>query len=167
MFVRLFLLLTGADLVIKQYVENRMEEGKEVKVSKKLFLRKVSNKGLLLGKLQKFPDVVKGVSIFATVIVALSVLFGIRREKTKREKLGKSLILAGAVSNLYDRLMRGHVVDYIGVEDVKGLPKGFTANLADLYILLGTILTVFAGKVKKKNKDGAASEEGASEENCP
>ena len=53
------------------------------------------------------------------------------------------LILAGAVSNLIDRLTRGGVVDYIW------LPGGGVINLADILILIGIVLLFTSQKHAK------------------
>lgn len=56
-----------------------------------------------------------------------------------------SLILAGGISNLIDRIIRGGVVDFIRV-------RGFAIfNIADCYIVLGWILMViFIFKIDKE-----------------
>ncbi|MSR93465.1 signal peptidase II [Clostridiaceae bacterium 68-1-5] len=152
MWIGLFLFLTGTDLAVKQYVETQMEETEEIRLSRRLFFRKVHNRGFLLGKLEEFPGLIKGVSMLAAGMAGLFALQGIRKEKSRKAKAGLVLTLAGAASNLYDRLVRGYVVDYIGIEEVKGVPKGFTANLADLYLLAGAVLSAFGGKGRRKQR---------------
>jgi signal peptidase II len=58
-------------------------------------------------------------------------------------KIGQALFLAGAASNLADRLILGHVRDFID------LGLGFVFNLADVSIVIGIIL-LFIGSGKKK-----------------
>ena len=38
------------------------------------------------------------------------------------QKIGLSMVLGGAISNLYDRLVKGYVVDYFSIE-IKRLKK--------------------------------------------
>lgn len=63
------------------------------------------------------------------------------------EKLALTLTLAGGVSNLCDRMMRGYVVDYFSIQ-WKGLKK-VVLNLGDVFILTGSAILVlhslFAG----------------------
>ena len=51
------------------------------------------------------------------------------------EKLGFSLTLAGALSNIYDRLTRHYVVDYFSIN--WGKLKKVIFNLGDMFIFLG------------------------------
>ena len=67
------------------------------------------------------------------------------------ERLGLILVIAGSLSNIYDRLKRGYVVDYIHVN----LPimKEVIFNLADVYILAGSISASLAALfIKKRGK---------------
>lgn len=65
-----------------------------------------------------------------------------------------SLILAGGISNLIDRIFRGYVVDFIDITDVINFP---VVNLADIYITIGWIGTfvlfaIFAVKETRNKK---------------
>ena len=79
------------------------------------------------------------------------------------EKLGLSLVMGGALSNLYDRVVRGYVVDYFTIE-WKSLKK-VVFNLGDMFVFLGSAVFVLAqavgsledaGVKKKKNKKNKA-----------
>lgn len=56
------------------------------------------------------------------------------------EKMALTLTLAGGISNLYDRMKRGYVVDYFSIQ-WKALKK-VVFNLGDLFILAGAVLVV-------------------------
>ena len=56
------------------------------------------------------------------------------------EKLGMAILGAGASSNIFDRLSRGKVIDYIGIRSKNQFLARLTANLGDFYILLGAVL---------------------------
>ena len=48
------------------------------------------------------------------------------------QKIGLSMVLGGAISNLYDRLVKGYVVDYFSIE-FKRLKK-VIFNLGDIFV---------------------------------
>ena len=56
----------------------------------------------------------------------------------KGQKAGLVLVLAGGISNLYDRCVRRYVVDYANLRF--GFLKKVVFNLGDLFVLAGTVL---------------------------
>jgi len=87
----------------------------------------VKNYGLSFGL--NFGTIVNSIVIVVAIIIFTYYLF----RDSCRINWGAILILAGASSNLIDRLVFGFVRDFIDI----GL--GFTFNLADLFIFLGLI----------------------------
>lgn len=143
-FAALFLALTTFDMGVKSYVEENFVTGekREAAIPKVVF-RKIHNKGFCLNAFDKYPALVKSISalLCGGLGVKASHLFGKRGRWI--EKLGMTLLGAGAFSNTFDRLIRGYVVDYFGIKINNSKLSKITANLADLYILTGvSILTV-------------------------
>ena len=56
------------------------------------------------------------------------------------------MTIGGALSNLYDRVFRGYVVDYFSVQ-WKGLKK-VVFNLGDMFIFLGAMMIAGAQVVR-------------------
>ncbi|MEH6564205.1 MAG: signal peptidase II [Halopseudomonas sp.] len=90
--------------------------------------------------------------LFAAIAVIVSVVLCVwlsRLERSKRlEAIALALILGGALGNLYDRVVLGHVVDFILVhwQDRWRFPA---FNIADSAISVGAallILDMFRGK---------------------
>ena len=109
-----FTILLGLDVLLKQHVEETIRPGEEKELpGGKVVIRKVYNKGFLLNSLESHPALIKTVSILAG---------------------------AGASSNIFDRLSRGKVIDYIGIRSKNQFLARLTANLGDFYILLGAVL---------------------------
>ena len=53
---------------------------------------------------------------------------------------GPGLLLGGGLSNLWERLRRGRVLDYLRFPKAPGPLKRYAYNLADLAIFLGAVL---------------------------
>ena len=65
----------------------------------------------------------------------------------KVQKLGIAMILGGALSNLYDRLVRRYVVDYFSIQC--GKLKEVVFNLGDIFVFLGSGI-LFGAEILKE-----------------
>lgn len=81
--------------------------------------------------------------VVITSVVMVFIMLWLQKVKPQEKilKLGLSLILAGAVGNLYDRLYYGYVIDFIDVYYMQWHWPTF--NIADSCICVGTILMLF------------------------
>lgn len=73
------------------------------------------------------------------------------------EKACISLIVAGGAGNLYDRLTRGFVVDFIDINALFSYPM---FNLADCFVVVGAcllMLGVFLEESRRKGKQPPVS----------
>jgi len=88
-------------------------------------------------------------SALIALIIAALLIFLLRALKKGESPwliFGWGLILAGALSNFYDRLGRGSVVDYLYL-------KHFTVfNLADVFITLGILAVLIPAVGHKKSR---------------
>ena len=57
-----------------------------------------------------------------------------------------SLVISGGLSNVYDRIKRKHVVDYIYWNKLKKI----VFNLADVFIFIGGLITIIGELIKDK-----------------
>lgn len=156
-FISLAAVLFTIDLLLKQQIDEEFdgEEEKEL-IPERIVIRKVYNKGFLLHFMEKYPLVIKGVSAILGILTVLydAVLF-MKKGKWLR-KFGMAVFTAGALSNLFDRLVRGKVIDYIGFRSKKRFLARLTVNLADIFIVFGTVLISLLdifGRNKRKKKD--------------
>ena len=149
-FGGLFLVLVCVDMGIKQYIEEYFDEGQEQDtVCHRLVLRKVYNRGFILNICDKYPAVIKGTSaVMGAGILIYDVYLFLRRGKWL-QKLGMVFLSAGAFSNIYDRLIREKVIDYIGVKSKCKFLSRLTANLADIYVAVGGVFAVLAKLVDR------------------
>lgn len=142
-FASLFLVLTTFDMGIKQYIEDTFRKGEERGTGGcGLVIRRVHNKGFCLNTLDKYPAVIKSVSVFVCGTIGVYAYELFRKRGQWIKKLGMTILGAGAFSNTFDRLVRGYVVDYYGFECKNSKLSKITANLADLYVLIGSAIIV-------------------------
>ena len=78
-------------------------------------------------------------NIFLTIFVIAIVIGFIKNQAEridKKTKIALSIVLAGGISNLIDRIFRGAILDFIRIY------KFPIFNIADIYVVLGWILLV-------------------------
>lgn len=101
----------------------------------------VFNKGAAYGILHGQRGLLIGVSVFVLIIS----LWGHRYlAKTSWSKWGLSILLAGTLGNLIDRILLGHVVDYINIYIFP------VFNLADICIDIGVGLFIIEMILERK-----------------
>lgn len=96
---------------------------------------------------------------FVLIAVGVSVFIVIWMQKTKRNYwwlgMGLSLILGGAIGNLYDRIFQGYVIDFISLHYQNYFFPAF--NLADSAITLGAAILIidmlFLESKRKKSEE--------------
>lgn len=78
-------------------------------------------------------------NIFLTICVLMIVIGFVKNQLERLDKktaVSISLVLAGGISNLIDRIFRGSVLDFIKIY------KFAVFNLADIFVVLGWVLIV-------------------------
>lgn len=82
-----------------------------------------------------------GLIVISLIIIALIVYYVSKNKfKSKLELFGYSLILGGAIGNLYDRIVYGYVIDFLDFY-IFGYDYPIF-NLADSFIFIGVILVI-------------------------
>lgn len=140
-------LLFAVDIVIKQHIEDHFDfSGKQDIMDQKAELRKVHNHGFAMNLLDKKPNIVKIGSILAGVLLVMYQFCLFLKKGRRIEKLGGAIALGGAFSNMYDRIVRGYVVDYFGFKTKWKKLSRLTFNLGDFCIFIGASLILIFGK---------------------
>lgn len=138
------MIVAGIDLGIKQYVEKYVKKEEERSIWKKRgILRKVHNRGMMMNKLEQHPLLVQLASVFAGGVLLICQALLLKKPGREKEKLGITLMIAGAISNTYDRLRRGYVVDYLAVKTRHKRITDITFNLADVSIFVGAVVSLW------------------------
>lgn len=127
------------DQIIKYLVETMLPFQELVPVLPMLSLYRTWNEGIAFSLLKDLPD--SGLLVL-TLVVIMFVLYLWRRTPADRTlaHLGFALIIGGALGNLIDRAVYGHVVDYILFHTRTWSFAVF--NLADSFISVGAGLIV-------------------------
>ncbi len=144
-FIMWILTIAGVDLCIKEEIEARDggDFPKELEGSGgKIILHKSHNTGFPFEVLKSRPELVRMIPIVVASGLAGILGFLIPRKGFLAEKLALVLTLGGALSNLYDRMVRGYVVDYFSFN--VGKLKKVIFNLGDLFILAGSLIILLS-----------------------
>jgi signal peptidase II len=134
----------GADQLTKHLVESRIPERAAVPVVRGFFnLINTKNSGAVFGMFfdsavwWKTPLLI---AISVALLIAVVTLVSRTQNLHWSMRIGMSLILGGALSNLFDRMRSGQVEDFLDFY-VRGY-HWYTFNLADSAIVVGTGLIV-------------------------
>ena len=135
------------DLMIKESIEKNVDVSEERELAGgKILIRKVYNKGMLLHFMDQRPRAVKSITAALGIFIIVYDIFLLFVKKRFLEKVGMVFLTGGAFSNIYDRLARGKVIDYIGFQTKNKAFTRVTFNLGDFFILLGAILALLSGR---------------------
>ncbi len=130
------------DFFLKNYIESHVDEREEREICRgKLLIRKHYNKGMMLNAGQKKRKLVAAISLVFTLLLTAVFLVSLGHLGNHLLRLGLSLLLGGAFSNTYDRLCRGHVVDYVSFPvKWQGFRK-IVFNCSDFCIIIGSLIS--------------------------
>lgn len=146
----LFWILTFAvffvDQMMKFYIKNNVVEFFKVDtIIPFLKITHIKNFGAALGILSNNRWFIAIITLaFIIYLLYLVVIKGI---KNKLFLLSAAFIVGGGVSNLFDRILQGYVVDYLSVSFFPPV-----CNLADYFISAGVILLCIYIFKSEKNK---------------
>ena len=129
------LLLIIADQITKYFTVSMLKPVGSVEIIKNILnFTYVENRGAAFGILQN----ARWVFIVLTTIAVAAIIIYLLKEKPKDKTLtcSLSLILAGAIGNMIDRILKGFVVDMIEVTFID-YP---VFNFADCCVVIGAIL---------------------------
>ena len=154
--------LAAADQAAKCYAENKLAKGEERAIGAGDNFASGFITGLLEGKDIRECAIYANCTARILAGAASGAVLGwhaftvVTKKKRFWKKAGLSLMAAGSISNMFDRLVRGHVVDYVGFRLEDKHLEGITYNFADFFIAAGAVITVmtklFRPGSKKKKK---------------
>lgn len=122
------------DRLSKQWILDSIVGNPITVINNFFYIRHLENKGAAFSILQGKA----GILAIMTSIVSLVLVYVMIKNKNKFLRLTLSLILGGALGNLYDRVFRGSVVDFLEFHFGSYVFPSF--NVADSLVVVGTIL---------------------------
>lgn len=132
------IILIVLDYIIKLWALNSLSLMDEIKVvSDWIVLSYVENRGAAFGMFQGQSWLLVGITSVAIIGCIVAIVLKFIKDKWIVYSL--SLIIAGGIGNLIDRVFRGFVVDYIYVKIID-FP---VFNLADICVCVGCFALVF------------------------
>lgn len=132
------LVIIAADQVSKYLIVNSISYGDLVPVINNFFyITYHENKGAAWGIFQNG----RYFFIAIGIIILIILFYFLIKSKNKLLKVSLSFLMGGAVGNLTDRIVRGSVVDFL--DFYFGSYNFPTFNIADSFIVIGTILLAF------------------------
>ncbi|URZ00876.1 signal peptidase II [Clostridium felsineum] len=126
------------DRLSKVWTLTQLKKVQQIPIIKNFFdLTYVENRGAAWGTFSGKTTILSLVTFI--VLIAIVVYIIKYRPKSKLVRISLSLIISGAVGNLYDRVVYKYVVDFISFhyKDVYYYP---VFNVADICVVLGTII---------------------------
>lgn len=130
------------DLASKYWIESTLQFGEQIPVTNFFNLVLTYNPGAAFSFLSEQSGWQRWFLSSIASIAAIVIIFLLN--KYQLEKLfcwALSLILGGAIGNLYDRIMLGHVVDFL--DFYVGTYHWPAFNIADSAIFVGTALMIY------------------------
>lgn len=143
----IYILITLAvfllDNNVKNYIEQHFKLGEKKNILKgRITIKKQYNSGFCLNILDNKIDLVKKVSGIVFGILVLIFIIILPQKRKRMMKLGLSLCIGGAASNIKDRFKKGYVVDYFTI-NFKPI-KHIVFNLSDIFIFIGSFFILLS-----------------------
>ena len=137
------------DRVSKIWIINQQEQNSTIFINKFLNFELIWNTGIGFGLFSTDPNLFYNLTSLFIFLVVLFLFYLIFRSNFF-DKICFSIVLGGALGNLYDRLVYFAVPDFIDFHI--GDFHWFTFNIADIFITVGIILLIIKDLFFKKNE---------------
>lgn len=137
------------DLLIKNHIERTKSEG-EVKPAcgGRLLVRRYHNRGAFLDIGEHRRELMAVLSLVLTLGATVLFLVTFTYRGSGILRAGLALLLGGAYSNTYDRLVRKYVVDYVSFPVRNQKIRNVVFNISDFCIMIGALLMVLGSAEK-------------------
>ena len=141
----IILLIFGSEYVVKKHMEETGPSTQRRELAGgRVILKNYHNTGAAGNLLKDSPEQVLCIhaAVLGGVMAELLRLSG--RKDAGMAKTGLALLAGGGLSNLYDRLTKGYVVDYVSFGAGPARFRKLVFNLGDFCVFAGTLLVTLA-----------------------
>ena len=107
------------------------------------------NSGVAFGFLDLGSRVMSNILTFAGILIVVYMLVLLKNENDNTKKLALSIIIGGALGNIFDRLPDGYVTDFLHLK-INNF-SFFIFNIADASITIGAVLLIYLELFNKEN----------------
>jgi len=107
------------------------------------------NSGVAFGFLDLGSRSMSNMLTFAGILIVGYMLLLLKNENDNTKKLALSIIIGGALGNIFDRLPDGYVTDFLHLK-INNF-SFFIFNIADASITIGAVLLIYLEFFKKDN----------------
>lgn len=147
--------LIGCDHATKHLAETELSGQAPIRlIANVLDLRYTQNHDVGFSLLRQIPEKTRTPLIFAGGAVGLLLISLLWRQRRSAgaaglEQLAYAVILAGALGNLSDRLLRGYVVDFVHLHHWP------VFNVADICLVVGVGLVILGSRARRSPAAGS------------
>ena len=141
-------LIAVSDQVTKALIIKSMLDDQFIRINSYFYLVHFKNEGAAFSFLSDAGGWQRYFLSIVAVIASVFIIFMIKKHRDEfYTALGLSLILGGALGNLYDRISLGYVTDFLYFHFNNFYWPAF--NVADTSISIGAIIIIYESIIKK------------------
>ena len=140
MFISILLSSFFVDRITKDIIQEKVRLGSEIRVTSFLNITHTRNRGIIFGLLSDVKSRKKGIllNVFSVTAFVILLMFALKLSGSDFYLL--SAMLGGAFGNVYDRITKGYVVDFIDMHISKYHWPSY--NFADAVITIGIFFLI-------------------------
>jgi len=151
----IYIFMIGMIFFAEYYTKRHMDHVRTLQEQRpmaggKIILKKYYNSGGAGNFLKSHPKCIRSAHISTLLAASAALLYVMPKKNTTAAKTGLSLLVGGGFSNLYDRLTKGYVVDYVSFGFGPKRFQKLVFNFADFFIFSGILLCAVQS-LKEKN----------------
>ena len=135
------------DLLSKEFVKRKFPSNNKIEIIKnKFYIWHIKNKGFAYSNFKESPNKVFFGSLIIFICTVIYFIKLLTNNGMKVLKFGLSIVIGGAIGNLFERATKREVTDFLYI-NIKNTP---IFNIADIFIFLGCIISMLSSVFYEK-----------------